>query len=215
MFLFLGDPGHMPEGETLEAELEPGIYRAVTTNRLPTGDQYVRVCDFMLSGEEEKHLDMELCDYPAQALCSQYNIKDCVFETPDGDKSALSSLAGAEKCAFIWLQTGKEPTEHVLNELLARKQDIAQMNRRIYLITGAARDYAENKTLKRVTEELPGLKLLVCDSQESYQELSISIGQNPGNLPLAFVMQDGKDCIYSDGGYKVGMVELLLRVLND
>ena len=215
MFLFLGGPGHMPEGETLEAELEPGIYRAVTTNRLPTGDQYVRVCDFMLSGEEEKHLDMELCDYPAQALCSQYNIKDCVFETPDGDKSALSSLAGAEKCAFIWLQTGKEPTEHVLNELLARKQDIAQMNRRIYLITGAARDYAENKTLKRVTEELPGLKLLVCDSQESYQELSISIGQNPGNLPLAFVMQDGKDCIYSDGGYKVGMVELLLRVLND
>lgn len=205
----------MPEGETLEAELDSGIYRAVTTNRLPTGDQYTRVCDFTLSEGEEKHLDMELCDYPAQALCSQHNIKDCIFETPEGDKAALSSLAETERCAFIWLQTGKEPTEHVLNELLARKQEIAQMDRGIYLISGTAGDYEENKTLKRVTEELPDLRLLVCDSHESYQELSKSIGQNPGNLPLAFVMQGGKNCIYSDGGYKVGMIELLLRVLND
>ena len=215
MFLFLGGPGRMPQGETLEAELGPGIYRAVTTNRLPTGDQYVRVCDFSLSGEEEKNLDMELCDYPARALCSQYSVNDYVFETPEGDKTSLSSLAVSEKCAFIWLQVGKEPTEHVLNELLARKQEIAQMDRSIYLIAASSGDYSDNETLKHVTEELPMLRLLVCDSPESYKELSISIGQNPGNLPLAFVMQGGENCIYSDGGYKVGMVEFLLRVLND
>lgn len=216
MFVFLGGPGRMAQGETLEAELEPGIYRAITTNRLPNGDQYTRVCDFTLYAGEERHLDMELRDFPIQAICRQYNIEeDCVFETPEGKKEVLSYIAGKEKCAFIWLQTGKEPTEHVLNELLGKKQEIAGMDHRIYLIVRDARDYVENETLKNVTEELPNLKLLVCDSTESYQELSKSVGQNPGKLPLVFVMQGEKNCIYSDSGYNVGMVELLLRVLNE
>lgn len=214
MFVFLGGHGRMPEGETLETELDPGIYRAITTNRLPTGDQYVRVCDFTLDEEEEKHLDMELRDFPVEALCTQYNIKDCVLKTAEGKKESLFSLAGEERCAFFWLQAGKEPTEHVLNELLAKKQEIAQTDHTIYLITEGLSDYEENATLKRVSEELPTLKLLACDSAEAYQELAESIDQNLGRLPLVFVMQGKGNCIYSDSGYNVGIVELILRILN-
>lgn len=213
VFVFLGGPGRMPQGETLETELDPGIYRAITANRLPTGDQYVRVCDFTLGEGEEKHLDMELRDFPVEALCAQYNIKDCVFKTFEGKQESLFTLAGEEKSAFFWLQAGKEPTEHVLNELLAKKQEIAQMDNNIYLITGDISDYTENATLKRVREELPTLKPLTCDSTEVYQELAESVDQNSGRLPLVFVTQGKGKCIYSDSGYNVGIVELILRIL--
>lgn len=213
-FLFLRRPGEAVS-DRLEAVLEPGIYRAVTTNRLPTGDQYVRICDFTLAQGEEKQLELELRDFSIRDLCRHRTIADCCMEMEDGKRVRLSSLTDGHRSAFIWLQPGKEPTEHVLNELLEEREQIASMANRIYLIADAPEDYLENDTLKKTVEALPMLGRLVCASRESYRRLSESAEQNPGKLPLEFVLLRGTDCIYSDGGYNVGIVRLLLRVLLD
>lgn len=213
-FLFPEETGR-PRGKELAADLEPGLYRAITTNRHPNGDQYVRICDFRLEEGEEKDLDMELRDIPVKSLYRKSVIEDCRVEDLDGKEKTICSLAGDGRSAFIWLQVGKEPTEHVLNELMEQKTQIEKAGHPIYLIAGSSGDYKQNETLKHVIDEVSELIPLVCSSAEAYRKLSESVGQIPGELPLALVLQGESSCIFSNGGYSVGIVVLLLRILSE
>lgn len=204
-----------PQGKELAVDLEPGLYRAITTNRHPNGDQYVRVCDFRLREGEKKHLDMELRDIPIKSLFMRYTIEDCRVEKLSGEQEMICSLAGEKRCAFIWIQAGKEPTEHVLNELMEQKVQVKKTGHQIYFIAGSSGDYTKNDTLKRTIEAIPEIEPLVCGSAEIYRKLSESVGQIPGKLPLVFVVQGKNQCIYSNGGYSVGIVSLLLRILSE
>lgn len=124
-------------------------------------------------------------------------------------------MAGDGRSAFIWLQAGKEPTEHVLNELMEQKAQIGEAGHPIYLIAGSSGDYGQNETLMHAVEAVPELVPLACSSAEVYRKLSESVGQMPGELPLVFVLQGENCCIFSNGGYSVGIVSLLLRVLSE
>ncbi len=213
-FLFLGG-GKMPQGKDLEAVLEPGMYRAVTTNRLPNGNQFARVYDFVLHPGESKHLELTLRQFSVDALLRRYPYEDCLMRRAGGKDCLLSELAKDARTLFLWLETGREPTEHILNELYEKREQVKGLTDRIYLITRSDAEYEENATLRRFVEALPGIGKLVCDSGEAYRRLSESVEQNPGRLPLAMVMEGKGVCIYSDGGYNVGMADLLLRILNE
>ena len=208
-FLFLGSGGKFPEGDLLVT-----IYRAITTNRLPNGDQVARVCDFVLADGEEKHLDMEQRSFSIETLLVRKKVANPMLQTAEGAWKRLEELSGEGKALFLWLEPGREPTEHILNELLEKQEVIKGLKQPVYLITLSPRDDTENATLKRTVEALPMLRLLSCSIGEAYREVAESVEQNPGRMPLAFVTEGGRNCIYSDAGYNVGMADLLLKILQ-
>ena len=55
---------------------------------------------------------------------------------------------------FIWHEVGKEPTEHILNELRERSQEFAALGSRVNLILKHKEDQAD-PTFAKTKAELP------------------------------------------------------------
>lgn len=54
---------------------------------------------------------------------------------------------------------------------------------------------------------------LLDDFGENYRRLAEKVGQEPGKLPLAVVLNGQQECIYSDSGYNVGLADMLYKIL--
>ncbi len=201
------------EDDSRELELAPGIYRLVTTNRLPNGDQFARIYDFRLEEGETKLMELDARNIPAQALLDKKSVEDMALATSEGEETSLLALGGRGRSLFLWLELAKEPTEHILNEICERKELFGSLAAPVYFVVRRGTDYETDATLKRAREALPGAKVLLEDFGEAYGALAYQAGRNSGKLPLAVVLEDGKECVYSDAGYNVGMADLLLRVL--
>lgn len=202
----------------LEAELEPGIYRAVTANRLPNGSQYARVYDFRLREGETRRIKLALRKFSAEALVESMLTEDLIFRDAEGGEVSLHSLSEGRKALVLWLEPAREPTEHILNEIWEKREAFGKLNRQglpLYFVLREGKDPKEDATLKRTLYGVPGITLLFHAFDGAYERLSCQVKRNPGKLPLAMVMKDGKECIYSDCGYNVGMAELLLRILTE
>lgn len=204
-----------PEAETgpVEFELEQGIYRIVTTNRLPNGGQFVKVYDFRLRENEEKPVCLSMREIPVEAIVSRMSVKDIPLQTPEGEEKTLSDLSGKGRALFLWLEPGKEPTEHIINELCEKSERLRGSGAPVYCVVRKGPDYAGDATLQKVCGAIPQARVLLDDFGENYKEFSFQVGRNPGKFPLAVIMEDGKEAIYSDSGYNVGMSDPLLRIL--
>ena len=209
-----GIAGEKPgEDDSRELELAPGIYRLVTTNRLPNGNQFVRIYDFRLEEGETKQVELAARAIPPEALLDRKGVEDVALSSPEGTETSLLTLGSRGRSLFLWLELAKEPTEHILNEICERKERFGSVAAPVYFVVRRGTDYEADVTLTKAREALPGAKVLLEDFGEAYGALAYQAGRNPGKLPLAVVVEDGKECVYSDAGYNVGMADLLLRVL--
>lgn len=197
----------------LELELEPGIYRVVTVNRCKNGDQLARVAVFSLDSGEKKELSVSLREVSVEGMLTRIPVQDFELSTMDGKKGLISAFAGEGKALFLWLAVTREPTEHILNELYERSSDFSCLKAPVYVVLRSPEDM-ENRTLKRTMEVLPMIRPLLDDFGGNYETLASAVGQEAGKLPLALVLESGKECIYSDSGYNVGLADMLWRVLQ-
>ena len=226
----------MPEDEnTQEFGLRKGLYRIITTNRLPNGNQFVKLYDFRLEENETKEITLEMRDTSVEAILSKMPLEDMTLETAEGEKAPLSALSRNGRALMLWLELTREPTEHILNELCEKREMFADLKAPIYFVLHRGTDYARDETLMKTCGVLPQAELLFDDFGASYEKLSRQAGRNPGKLPLALILEGGADCnaphkagtaggrdcqegrfscIYSDAGYNVGMADTLLRILS-
>ncbi len=215
MPLFLRALKEEKSGEGREVDLEQGLYRFVTTNRLSGGDQLVRVYDFRIEERETKELTFGIRDISVESLLDRMPVDDLSLCTAEGEKKMLSQLGGGKRILLLWLELAKEPTEHILNEMVEKRERFAELTAPIYFVVSKGIDDEKDVTLKKAREALPHVQLLFDDFGESYEKLSRQVKRVPGKLPLALVLQDGKECLFSGSGYNVGMADMLLRILAD
>lgn len=195
--------GEMPEDEnTQEFGLRKGLYRIVTTNRLPNGNQFVKLYDFRLEENETKEITLEMRDIPVEALLSNMPVEDMALKTAEGEKVPLSALSRNGKTLMLWLELTREPTEHILNELREKGEMFAGLKAPIYFVLRRGTDYARDETLMKTCGVLPQAELLFDDFGASYEKLSRQAGRNPGKLPLALILEGGEDC---NAPHKAGM----------
>lgn len=220
MPLFIRPGGRTPGAEEAgtksdyaEFDLEQGIYRIVTTNRHPNGGQYVRIYDFGLQENEVKQIAVSMRKIPVEALLTRMPVKDIPLFTEEGEEKMLSELSGNDRSLFIWLELSKEPTEHILNELCEKREQSGGLAVPVYFVVRKGSDYKGDATLQKACAAIPQARVLLDDFGENYKAFSFQVRRNPGKFPLAVIMEDGKEAIYSDCGYNVGMSEPLLRIL--
>lgn len=213
-FRRLGIWGATPQcgEEKVEIQVRPGIYRVLTTNRNKNGDQMVRFKVFALKEGEEKELHLSMRQIPVEELLTRNKIEDFELKTFQGNFKKMSQLAEAGKALFLWLGVTREPTEHILNELYDMQKEYSALKVPVYAVLRQAEDL-EDKTLRRTLDVLPGIHILLDDFGENYQILAKTVGQEPGKLPLAVILNGQQECIYSDAGYNVGMADMLYKIL--
>lgn len=207
------------EPGSLELELEPGIYRVITTTRLPNGDQRASECVFPLMPGEEKKLAMRLRTGSLKELLVSHELDD--FElTYKGQRIRASAIT--EGCANIlaFLAEGEEPTEHILNEMLEQSGVLNRMlqpgnevKTRILLVL-RNREAMEHPTLKAVRSAIPQIRIAACSFDEIVEPLARRMYADPDKLPLILVTNPGLTAIYGSSGYNAGSVDLMIKLLE-
>ncbi len=167
--------------------LPRGLYRLITVNRLPNGNQLAHMRVFDL--EKDEALSLPLRQAGPRQMLAQYPVPlvPCGLELR------------------LYLEPGAEPTEHALNELLEAKQPSVPVR----LVIGT-REQGKDPTLQRVLQSVPGVHLEVADFTDGALEaLARALYLEPGVWPL-LVLTDGQTGYYGHCGYGVNTVPLAL-----
>lgn len=206
--------GDIPsEEEGIWLELTEGIYRLITTVRMPNGDQHAAVSCFRLEAGTVKRMKMRLRRGKLQEMRMKNPLPDFGVKDQTGKESCISNFLFGSASLLIFLKEGEEPTEHVLGELLAEKERLERSGCRLLLIAGLAGTPA-GPLLAKLLKEIPGAQLLEDENLENAEPVARRMYVDPDKLPLLVAADELGQGIYACSGYHVGSVSLALELLN-
>lgn len=202
------------EFETLEQklELEPGLYRIITANRLPGGDQLAVEYKLCLEPGLPQEAELRMRTGQPEELLVSRQLEDFDLKE-DGCITAASALTAQGVHILAFLEPGEEPTEHVLNEMYQLRENFRAMETGICF---AVRDERIQKTpaWERLLEAVPEIKVVTGDFDELTEPLARRMYTDPEKLPLLFILNPGLKAVYASSGYQAGSVNLLLELLK-
>lgn len=198
----------------LKLSLIPGKYRILTSNRLPNGNIFANEYKLSLMSGEDKTIRLSLREAKLSDMLENISLNDFTLRLEDGKAITGSSLTKDSKRILIWLEEGKEPTEHILNELLERKKEFTEFSGQLNFIIRSKASLAD-LTISEVVQTFPGVSILFDDFQENVRTLGRRLYVDPDKLPLIVVTSKELNGIYAASGYNVGTGDLLLRLLRE
>lgn len=204
-----------PEEKSWEAgwrlALPAGWYRIVTTVRLPSGDQLALSREMVLMAGEERTVPLQFRPWTLDDLLTDQELPVLPAEGLNGGDIPDLFRMGDGPVLALWLEEGGEPTEHMLNELIERREELAGLPLRVlFLLRG--RESTAHPTVARALSQLKNVRALLDDWAYDVEAVARHLGRDADSLPLAVVSDSGGRAVYSVSGYRVGSVGLLLRV---
>ena len=137
-------------------------------------------------------------------LAVDFTLADFQAEAPDGRRASAAELTKSPSL-LLWLDAGSEPTEHLLNELLASRSRIRALRLVLLLRT---RQMLQNEKLRAVLAAFPEAEVwLTADSAEPAAR---SAYVDPDSLPLLLLCDRPRHIIHAAAGYRIGSIDTAL-----
>jgi transglutaminase-like putative cysteine protease len=197
----------------LALELPPRNYRIINSNRIPSGNILSREYSFILSEGQDKKLDISLHRARIADMLKNVKISDFKLTDLQGNKVMAGDILNGNKNIVIWLEEGKEPTEHVLNEMIMLKDIFNKISCRMIFILKNA-DFPSNIKVKETIEAIPDIKLYYDDSKYNASSIARRMYLNPDEMPLIIVTDNGLNVVYASSGYNVGIMDLIIKIIK-
>lgn len=197
----------------LTLELPPDNYRIITSNRIPNGNVFSKEYSFILSGEQDKSFGISLHKARIEDMLKNVEISDFKLTDVKGNEVMAGDILSGSKNIIIWLEEGKEPTEHVLNEMIMLKDIFNKISCRIIFILRNMGSLSNIK-VKETIEAIPDIKLYYDESKYNASSIARRMYLNPDEMPLIIVTDDGLNALYSSSGYNVGIMDLIIRIIK-
>lgn len=196
----------------LALNLKPGAYRLLTSSRTPNGNQFAKKYCFRLSAGDEKELSIELCKTEISDLIQDIPLPPFQIDNDQNEAVPADSVIGGGTALVVWLEEGREPTEHILNEFMEAKDALNAADCRILFLI---RDGAawKNATFIKAKEAIPAALVRRADFSETAVPMARRMFVDPDKLPLAIVARGGRG-VYASSGYNVGIADLLLKMIE-
>lgn len=207
--LLLPDGGWTGGERTLE--LPAGYYRLITAVRLPNGNQLAARREFPVEPGScaDLRLSTRSCPLPELLRCQAMPAAPAV-DLNGAKVSDLFRLNGRPSL-LLWLEEGREPTEHLLNELTACRDELSSLEVNVvFLLRGAV--CVNQPTLAAVLARLPGVCVLLDDWAYDLEDTARRLTCDPDAAPLSVVCDGMGRAVFGDSGYRVGLGELLVRI---
>lgn len=204
------------ENGKIELDIEPGTYRILTGNRLPNGTILGKRYDFYIEKGEQKKVELELRSYSLEEMLNPHSIPDSQFQSVAGNTVMLSEITGGEKPGrkmLFWLEEGREPTEHILNEIMEAKEEYEKFQEQLVFIL-RGQDSLKNTTLANCLEMLPEIKVVFHDFGKDREMTARRMYVDSEKLPLMVVTEGSCQGIFAAAGYSVGMADMLFRIFQ-
>ena len=113
----------------------------------------------------------------------------------------------------MWLDEGKEPTEHILNEMLERAEEFHRLPAQIVMMVRTPQAL-DNAKLGRVLREFAGIRVCYDSFVPNVETLARRMYVDPEKLPLILVTTGVLDAIYACSGYNVGSADMILKICS-
>lgn len=195
-----------------QVPVPPGEYRLTAVNRLPNGDLLANSSPVSCMAAETVRIKPAFPSAEPEELLQNLPLEPFSLKT-EGETVASSELVRQGKRIFLWLDPGREPTEHILNELLALSEKDKDLAEELCLIveeTGKCSDPLLGRVLKK-----PGIHPVYFDGDpEDKTLIARRLYLEPDRLPLILLMDGCHKVLYAVSGYNVGTAELLLKIQN-
>ncbi|MDD4149907.1 MAG: transglutaminase domain-containing protein [Bacteroidales bacterium] len=117
-----------------------------------------------------------------------------------------SLCKAADNCAFIWLETGTEPSKHIMQDIVPMMDALSKQNINVYFIVDIPSfkpdNYSYSKDMNYFYDQGHNLlsKNTLCKSTEQRNDFPVVI----------FVNRQGK-IVYKSEGYIIGIGDILLQ----
>lgn len=201
------------ENGHLELDVEPGEYRVLTSNRLPTGNIFAKYYYFKIGAGGHKEIRMEMRKACLADMLDRHKMPDYELTDDAGQEYSISTLTGSGRRILFWLEVSKEPTEHILNELMEMQEEYRHCQNDLLFIVRNQEDL-NDPTLSKCRNILPDVKILYDTFGKNLEMTARRMYVAPDKLPLLVVTDGPATGIFAASGYSVGMADILMRVLK-
>lgn len=201
------------DGNQLKISVTGGQYRVITDNRLPNGNIFANKYHFVLREGETKVLKLE--KYQANLAEMLDNLTLDEFKVYDEDGNVvLGSEITKNKAVLMWLEQGKEPTEHILNEMLDQAGDFGELSADIVFMV-KSKEALENAKVQKVLETFPKIKVYYDSFVPNVETLGRRMYVDFEKLPLIIITTKALNAVYACSGYNVGSGDMIVKVVNN
>ncbi len=201
------------EKGVLTLVLRTGHYRLQTVVRLPNGNQFSACREIVLTVGEPQTVHLFFRSYELADMLRCQALPPMSAVTLEGETVADICHGNGRPTLLFWLEEGGEPTEHILNELLAARDALQAVDVSMqFLVRG--RDSIQQRTLALALEQLPFVRVLLDDWAFDLEMTARHLTCDPDTPPLAVVCDKNGNAVYGISGYHVGSVSLLLQIVT-
>lgn len=197
-------------------ETDAGKYLLVTGNRQPDGSVLAKLNFFSLNKFSETEIPVVIREKTnPDKILGKLEIAKFNLVPFQGKKPGYydSSFTG-KPLVLVFIEPDKEPTKHVMNDLVPVKNNFEKWGGGMYFILSREKTSAVFKP-----ENFQGLPVQSCfywdEKDRLLGEVEKIIGKNLKNeYPLVLVLDKEGNLYYFSSGYKIGIGEQLVKKLN-
>ena len=198
------------DGNQLKITVTGGTYRVITDNRLPNGNLYASKYHFELADGETKVIKLQKYHANLAEMLDNFALDEFKLHDEDGNVVFGSEIT-KKKAILMWLEQGKEPTEHILNEMLEQEEDYQNISADIIFII-KDKSALENAKLKLVLNTFKNIKVYYDSFVPNVETLARRMYVDPDKLPLIIVTTKELNAVYACSGYNVGSGDMLVKI---
>ena len=206
--------GLLWKDDLLEAHLEAGTYRITTSNRLPNGNMFAYVYYFSVDAGDKKEISMILRQADLEDMLENIELPEFQLrKDEDGNEVVEASELTAEgKHILMFLEESREPTEHILNEMMEQPEEFRKICSRILFVV-QSQTALKDPTISKALSMFPEIQVYYDCFADHIELLGRRMYVDHEKLPLIIVTSEKLNGIYATSGYNVGTGEMLLRLM--
>ena len=201
------------DGNELKISVPAGQYKVITDNRLPNGNIFASRYIFVVGEGETKTVKLEKYHADLADMLDNFTLDEFKVSDENGNTVKGSELT-KNPAVLMWLEQGKEPTEHILNEMLEQEADFQNLPADIIFMV---KDKAalENAKLTKVLSTFPRIRVLYDIFVPNVETLARRMYVDPEKLPLIIVTTKELNAVYACSGYNVGSGDMLVKICRN
>ncbi len=200
-------------GNELTISVTSGQYRVITDNRLPNGNLFASKYHFEIKDGETKHLKLQKYQANLSEMLDNFDLDEFKLYDENGNV-VLGSEVTKNKAVLMWLEEGREPTEHLLNEMLDQTEDFKETSADIIFIV-KDKSALENAKVKLVLDTFPRIKVYYDSFVPNVETIARRMYVDPDKLPLVIVTTKELNAVYACSGYNVGSGDMIIKICNN
>lgn len=194
-----------------DLRFDPGMYMLTTGTRDDNGNVLASVRLFRLKPGEEKTISVSLREMPERDLSGGKINLNVDLLSYNGAK--INPGSAAEKgVVFMWIEPGREPTRHLLNDLPRLKGEYDAWGGSFVFLTDPARtpgDFSPD-----AIKGSPANSVFVKDTGLEFMTTALGDGASERPLPVVLCCNSKGEILFSSEGYRIGTGEQILKKIR-